>query len=441
MKKYFIIFIALLLAASTCAIYSTAVLHSRRDDITFTREVVAGDIAAAEGITVTLRNELNSRLGWDMTMKNGDENNTETLFEFTPYRFPYRHNYDYYGFQISSMSSYVSMGGNIDFEEEHADPYLSPLMHIWKDVASRAPAGMENYTETVAIADYFEYYPLYISFSTDLNVNETENAEKLFSDIFKIPVPEDHKITVSISKDSAGNAYEAESRAEKESAEYTINSTGAITEKGVWFSWEFSEHPMADMEGMPENGIWFFPLEPHESGKWFAPDVARTELLYPTDRRISFVCSSKDSSRILFITSDENGKNASLGVMDAATGNILQDIPFTDNYVPLGIEVEEDYIFISTDNSGFAVFSEENGIYTLEMCSEYMKNPHELAPYYYYSDTDFSNGKFVILCLSHRTLEKSFHLQVFDKTGILYHGSYTNDAPSYTDHCTVSFGE
>jgi len=39
------------------------------------------------------------------------------------------------------------------------------------------------------------------------------------------------------------------------------------------------------------------------------------------------------------------------------------------------------------------------------------------------------------------TLEKSFHLQVFDKTGILYHGSYTNDAPSYTDHCTVSFGE
>ncbi len=207
------------LAALSCGLLAGAQVELDRykDAVSITETVLAGDPAAAAGLTVTASTHCRQHLLWESRFPAGAMDALETRFSFssTPFReespFPY---IPYLSLDLFSGGFSSSAGIDFAGPDPYSEPMLSALSALFRDVASRAPAG-EEYTETVLLNDYYDFLPLSIDvpshFSSSHYADQTyqEQVLSLLKDYFRIPVPEDTRAEVTIGKDPRGAVHGA----------------------------------------------------------------------------------------------------------------------------------------------------------------------------------------------------------------------------------------
>ena len=257
------------LAAGHCALYA------RRDAVSLEESTLLGDVSAAEGARVDIHTQLMNRLFWDTQYTAGMQPTIRT--HYTHYWNEQPVTWDWEGEAL--RADFTGAAGPTSWEwEEEEDQY--GMQKPYNDVASRCPAGAENYTERVYLRDYYEYFPIYVSTADILPeggsyyLDGSKSVEMMMQDFlrsqFRFPVPEDLWWEISIGKDADGSVSSI-GTGETNDDYWTRFMTASVrTETGLFFT--LSPDKRADGTAPDfshctvERGLYFLPitLTPYE---------------------------------------------------------------------------------------------------------------------------------------------------------------------------------
>lgn len=306
-----------LLAALTLGTLAGAHLwvNAARDRMALRETVLAGDSAAGAGVTVTYRIQgLEGHLRWEMAFSPGGT--PETAFRFDPEKQapdmswafePYGElNYNLSTIGIQSYTGLVLPQSGAEF-----------LMTVAYEIQERTGAG-ETRTETLPMDSYRPYYPLLfqarwqgLSDSFDSSVNGN------LARYFRIPVPPEQTVEVSVTKDDSGAVTAVSARFSKDMP--ALWSESAVCAEGVYL---VAGAPAADgtdaLECPDGPGVHFVPCR-EDAYPWF--DLSGLRLFYPAEHALN-IRLSEDGSRLLLYTR-EAGKLV-LTVLDRGTGEALE---------------------------------------------------------------------------------------------------------------------
>lgn len=274
---------ALLLAAAlalSCAglVWASGSVGGRADDVVLTETLLAGDSTAAQGVTVDLTTMMDGQLRWqtrytagpaptahtDFTYIWKGKSTLETIFvknDISTDDYIGRMRMDFLGFQNFR---------NQDPQEEIG------LRQPLEDVASRCPAGAQDYRETVYVKDYYEELRFYVSQSGALPAGFSESyfdpdgegiqdaattLRELLQETFRLPVPEDAALEVTVSKSEDGAVTDWEGVPVGNALTPEVSSV--TTEEGVFFTFSaaYGEEPLDFSRSEMGRGVYFLPVE------------------------------------------------------------------------------------------------------------------------------------------------------------------------------------
>ena len=278
MKRTLILLLALLLAAAGLLTAGTVYLTDREDAIELTHTLIAGDPAAAAGITLTLpTGDQQGRTCWETTVDLGTEELApETKFTFYPngrhVQAQAKPSVEIY---TGSTSFGMSSNSNIDFAEYTGEGEMDPgramensmMVLPAADIAERTENG-ETRTETLRLADYYTYYPITVEMHLPnalgySRVYATWEECQALTDYFRMEVPEDLMVEVSVTKDEAGNVINIDSN-ETGEQRFWFRCDTVVLEDGVCLSItvesegvEMPDVPVSCRDGF---GVYFIPF-------------------------------------------------------------------------------------------------------------------------------------------------------------------------------------
>lgn len=336
-------------------------VYARREAVTAERQVLEGDPARAEGVTLEVRTTLDRHLFWETEITAGAETVSDTAYTFS-----YRERLPESLRQPDGI--YLDIWGNFgptDRDDEVEDQ--AGMEKPFNDVASRCPAGTTDYTETVHLRDYYETYPLFLqdsivdllpaaesySFVIEEGAEWPEQQlQELMRTYFPIPVPEDALLTISIGKDAKGNVQSCGSAGFEQLPDLTTFSV--VREGGVYFllSGSQGETPL-DTSLFPLGyGVYFLPVELESAGEDYGKDTYVVRLgdpvrVCPVDPAAAAQVSLWGGEEgELFLFSRQEG-TLTLTVLDG-TGAVLADFPVLEGAEtgPDRVWIREDYLVV-----------------------------------------------------------------------------------------------
>lgn len=215
MKRAMITLLLLLLIFSAFTWAAASDIYETRDKVKIYENTRLGNPAAADGLIISLVNTLNDHLFWTMsgTSKKG-KLDIETKYEFSRTQKIVSDENSYCGIKYNSALDPVKGFSKSEISS------LSGISLAYRELYDETPRGKREEKE-ILLKDYFDYYPLEAkfdfpedSFSIDTSYSYTgedfyftgsEDEKKIFNSNFKIPVPEDEKLIISIEKNSDGS--------------------------------------------------------------------------------------------------------------------------------------------------------------------------------------------------------------------------------------------
>lgn len=431
MKKYLII-LPLLLAASIGTLIGGHIwLNSARDQVELTEYVLDGDPAAA-GVTVTFRaRDAEGHLNWETTFTPGGAETAETAFAFSAKEQPLQSRArDTVSLYTFGSGGYLRSGRAFELED---DPYTPVL--AFRAVADRTPDGTER-TETVRLADYYEYYPIVLDVDKRYYWASISSLDNSFlGEYFRLKVPEDKQLEIMVRKDDGGNIVSLQYNQIGEREDW-VNSSGVITDRGIYMIAEsYNQDGISDnrLQCRDGSGVHFIPVRDLESEQqdgwsdWW--DVSKIRLFYPTgDARTLYLGVSPDESKLLLYTQENN--MLVLTILDAVTGEALQrlDLVECEGGFPNLERVEQNDLYFVMADSQFCLIAETGGRYQRVLTGE----TDIFSQYYYYLDNALVawDGKHMAIaaasyyCSFYNSYEHNILLGVWDQKGLLYLGGY-----------------
>lgn len=448
MKKW-VCFLALLAVASlTLLIAAHVSLYRQRDRVEIYQETLAGDPAAAEGITVTFHDRQSDQLFWDSAIPLGTaEPQAETDFRFclTPQR---------EGFAIRYAPS-IEFWGASGISDRQGDPAFDELWErMYGALAEDAPLGEER-TVTGRLRDYCDYLPLrIISLSSEpysVFVEDTENEAAAARELARYlnVVPSDDwtlEITYADYGDSQSSGAVTNLAPPRVLAQ--------ATEQGLYLCLRTDRPDMLQCrDGV---GLWFVPFRdtgrtvtcypgngaPPEKRPIVTLDVSRARVAYPYDpyeaEPLALERSEDGKDLLLYL---REGEDLVLLAVDAASGQVRQELTLAEDTAK-----GSDVFFVDAAPSGwiaalstgpFALVTEEAGRYALA-CSGVLEAPEGAEGYgrdfrwnMMLSDNcpralwDGERLTWVSLAAGIYNIHLGFYAAVFDRQGAMtYLGKY-----------------
>ena len=442
MKRTLILLLVLLLAAAGLLTAGAGYLTSTEDDIELTHHLVAGDPSAAAGITLTLPvGDQRSQTCWETTVDLGTEElKPETTFTF------YSGGKDWEGsiqpgaeIYTGSFSYGISASGSIDFADylgEGEDPsyrHDATLMVLPAvDVAERTENG-ETRTETVRLADYYDYYPM----TVELYLPDQEGRSHVYAtwadcqaltDYFGLRVPEDLMVEVSVTKDELGQVYNVETN-DTGNQRFWFDCQAIVVENGICMSISVESENI----DVPENlvacrdgfGLYFIPFSEelktdYEQGDPVF-DLENIRMFCPLAQGSSPLLLNREAERQVLLYAREDGA-LKLSVFDTDTWQCVQ----WESIVPMG---EEDTFSLLGNGDGFMVLyqadnifrvvEEENGVYTPALSGTWDRGEGYVDEWWYETACAYDGERLVISGITGNG-NGSLWVQVYDETGLTY---------------------
>ena len=455
MRKSLGAFMLIMVLFVSLSAVSFSKVNHEGTEVEIKENVLYGEKSAAEGLKVQIPVTNNSRLFWDTDYIVGENPTVETEFTF------YQNGHQEYsggsrdGFELMLYSGGGSSmsGGGMDLELNA--PYGMEKMFI--DVADRTAAG-EEHTEEVRFIDYYDYYP--ISGEVTLNGRiclgdrgmltgeealEEGNAMSYLVGQYKIPVPENCMVSITISKNSAGevtgynyNLMDGELG--------QVTSFSAVTPDTLYYAVdtrvESEDGSRIPVEGMEDwHGIYrmTYRVIKGDYNEYVEGDLEEIERVIPLDPEVIILemQAGDDGDEILLFTA-ENGMCV-LNVIDMETMEVQQKLelmPYEGSSVSRDvIEGENVLVWLLSDDTMAVITEQENGEYSLEFSTELSIETisQDMAKVYLSTDrmgVDYDGEKLAIVYpLGYYYYNKvsnscTFWLMVYDGDGLRYCGEY-----------------
>lgn len=447
MRKSLTILAALILAAAVVLSVGLHSISDARDQIVVTQTTLQGDLSAAEGLQVrTVLNE-DRQLYWSTDFAATAAERAETEFRYYQSRQdtgPEKLQLDA-TLEIAGLN--FGMGGVIHFDESEDYGIRYDRMRPAEDVASRTKPG-ESRTETLLLQDYYEYYPvsLHTNWLDQWSYDGFQRAQdEKFADYFRILLPEDKWVTVTVEKDDAGqvvniDCYEdwPEEVPPDYEAPYTFAYTVA-TEEAIYLLLSGNEDYSHVRGGF---GLYKIPVAEVSSwaGETFrfplqALDLDHIENIYPLDpaKKNCLQRGMDDEELLLF---EETDAGMLMHVMDLKTCQIRQTLEVALASNP-AVWFHEDLMIMADRNYGVEenwlwVFEKHDGLYTQWLdCPFYPLNDEGM--YYQNLTFAFDGEKLAMADFQITYCGASPRIAVYDKTGLLYAGDYAYSSDQMTE--------
>lgn len=350
MKKSLCLMAVLLLAAVLVIPTAFYLVNSEKENVVITEEVVFGNPHAADGLTLTWKTHWDGKLLWETAYQFGDKESGRTVstdFTYGSARERWQMPFD----ENVSIESFGGWGGSGRFVPED-----TPWPRIISAVAERTKAGEER-VEKVRFADYYEYYPIELSVGTRDGAHYDYGMDE-WMEYFRIPVPEDEWMTVTLEKDAEGHIVEINCDIEGGVGIYCV---GAFRGTEVFFTYYCEKYDGGYVHPEGAYGIFYMPIG--EFGEDAEPEVVceLAEAAVPVAMEI-------DGNTLFLVTREQ--EHFLLNVYELE-GNV----PVFRQSLELGESREEEQVywgrFRVADGGVFACWSDSSFVFVEEKDGQY----------------------------------------------------------------------
>lgn len=424
MRKILILFAVLLVLSVAILAAGQGRISAMGDDVTITETTVAGDPAAAEGLTVSLHPTYGSHLEWRTVFAAGADPEPKTQYHYSAKTLDdVRTGTPSVWMQIGGLNfSMSATGGEVDLEDDTDRMGFVAMLRPAADVAARTQPG-ETRTETVSLRDYYDYYSLYLDFYGGVD----QTGQAALSDYFRIPVQADVRVEVSIYKDEAGTVYQVECNTLDGGA--SAYGYGLFTEQGVFLGLGTEDGEsggtQADFSEIQGGyGIYFIPMEQ----EILATD--RIENIYPMDpdtEQYVTMEQSFDGTQLLLFTRERG--QLFLTVLDLETLETIQRLELPTAETPTIWQTEDLLVLrVYEESPRLLALPREDGVYRL-----WLNIPEFQFENVWYTEPSlsFDGGRLALAYFENKYNKVSFCLTVYDETGLTYAGRYAHNADAF----------
>ncbi len=350
-----LLLVAVFLAAG---FFITHSINEKKETIAIEDTTLYGDIAAADGLSVSYHASCASLLHWDTVYPIGTKNSTHSTFSYE------KKAETTVSDEQTDIGLHLNFGmstsGSFDLTSSDAASSYPVLPFL--DVAKRAASG-STYSEDVLLNDYYEYIPFSISCFGTLNSTllfadiPDENGESLFSRFFRLPFTKDQMVHIEITKDESGDINALSMNADDTATNNDIIFSSAFTDSNSFLAFPsiLSDKSLQDTTKMGgAYGIYTFLYTSADGIRSYdIPDdfdLAGLQIVTfctfdPAKTSITSLALNEDKS-VLFALAEESNSYV-VYCIDTKTGLVL-------NKIDLGLEHLEDISlsqFMITDNA------------------------------------------------------------------------------------------
>ena len=337
MKKVLAL-VAVLLIASVgifCAV--GAAVNKDKDTVVITENILYGDKSAAEGITIKNQSRYDRHLFWDTTYTIGEPAKCDTEFWFSAVEL-----------RRNNPRNHMEIALNIDIA--YGCDFNTPaeeqpgIERAYKELYDAAKPG-EELKRIIRLKDYYEYYPIGIEIDLpdtywhgfaheNLNWTEEHNDYKYawnaFNEFFKIPVPEDMIMEISISKGYNSNQATGIGSSFVDKDSYYMSTVSTYSDDKCFFTINnrTNDGKFVDTSLIPGGyGIYAFSYGGEAKKKYKTGiDADSLKMVYKLDEEavVEHLSMNTERTKLLLFTND--GKELVFTVIDVATMTALQKL-------------------------------------------------------------------------------------------------------------------
>lgn len=363
---------ALAALAVGLTVWAHGSVYAQRNAVEVEQTVLRGDPAKAEGVALELRTGWGQYLVWNTHITAGADLSLHTDYTYGPSA----------GIAYAGSSTpgelYVDVTGmDGPTEQENEVEDQRGMQKPYNDVASRCPAGTEEYTETVRLRDYYEVYPLYTPGSVFSLIPESMQSSRYVLDLgdpelqlqellrehFPIPVPEEATLTITIGKNAEGHVTHI-GRDYDGNWLWPFDTCSVVREGGVYFLFSSPRdgEPL-DTSLFPQGyGVYFLPVEliPTKTADGYDADAIRfgdPVRVCPVEPAVeyAYLCGGEEGPMYLFTRRDDT---LTLTVLDEAgapgqTLTVLEDLG-EDGWIG-NVCLREDFLLVCLKDDRFRV--------------------------------------------------------------------------------------
>lgn len=431
MRKSLILTLVLVVLSACGFGFAHAVVSAQEDKVVVTEQVVAGDPDVAAGVRVQMRTKCADHLLWETRYAVGAPEGTYSDFTFS--RGLIYDSDPYYGnIELHTFSGGSSYSGafNVDAEAEDVDENVPFGVKLFRAVAENTDPG-STHTEVLYVRDYYEYFPLDPYFYCPESLSDV--TEKLITEavtaFFRIPVPEDYRMNVTVKKEANGAICEM--GMEDFGHPGLSLWTNSVVLGGVcYFTVNMTDDngALLDTRDIP-GGTGIYRLS-------YGGEDVSLDTVFPFDPEATAydLHLSTDQSKLLLTTLEDD--TYYLTIIDRETMTALQKLPVMEGAGGInwwGTNYNDDFLAVMfSDETGdrFVVLSApETGDYAVALRGAVAENDPAwsldaamdfngetlaiAAQWWYWDDTG-----------TYMHMPRGFLLSVYDASGLRYAGQY-----------------
>lgn len=394
MKKALAISGIVLTAAWMAFFHMCCKIDDKKESVIILEEPIAGDPAAAEGITLQIDSGLDKEmvyLGWnaasdkvhllwntEYTIGSGEGAESEFRFSTRGFERERMEKEKYIScvfLQGFGSAYYVGADGRVSYEEISLESFLMPK--ILNAVAGRTASGEER-TESVMVRDYYEYYPIaefaiHGASVVDKTSTFDGNSYKYLSDFFRIP-PKNDMVEVTVAKDQSGNCVRVNLNVQKVGR---IPGASAFGEKGCYYVYCCMDEKGDYVDRGQNSGIFYIPYELKEHGAMIVVDwdqiqkvcqhpegMIPVKLLWEEEKEQLFLVARGEREFWLFVYQLEGEMPVLAGQISLTQGREgkLGEMEFPRFR---RISMEDGGLLLTWQDNTFAFLAEDQGQYRL----------------------------------------------------------------------------
>ncbi len=434
MDRYVCLFLALLLLAAGGFAAVTRELNAQSEDVTYSEHRAYGDPRALDGVSVTMDVSYDQRLHWRSTLA-ADSGACTAELSFSQIRAQEwkrpstrRDNAVYLFSGVSYTASAIAL-------EDLTEDYL--FAEIIKDVYSRTAPG-ETRTETVHLADYYEFYHLDFIYPSSAALENTQ----MLNDFFRFPVLPEETVTVTLMKSADGKIASLH-----QEDDFGLDMRSFFVDAGDCFYLAF--FPTVRYSYESGIGIWEektyaldFSRIPGGAGVYrLAVEgddrLLRIENIYPFGDDACQVVSldiSPDRQSLLLLC--ETDGVTELTVLGSGDGRMIDRFALSDHGELNGCFVHEDgylvtffdgsFVFLTPDGAGSYAPAVTSSLSLRTEDGATVDIPFERRNDEYTCDLAWDGERLVLALMNRGTSDCSYTIAVFDKSSMLYAGWFEN---------------
>lgn len=427
-------------------------VNAVRDQVVITEEVLFGDKADVEGLTIRADAALdNGHLNWNTTHTIGTHSSTVTEYFFSPEAPERSADYAPQGVRLNNHSEYMVD----DWQDAESAGELSGLALAYWELMQVAPDG-EEISRTIRLGDYCDYYSLGITvelpnyylddswgrYQSGVTEGQVENMKRLYAaleECLKIPVLPDETLEIHLTR--SGDHVYSWGSGSGAGERYNPWCLSAVTEDACYFAiYNYStENNLMDMSQLAGGfGIYRFPYRYSGENTVTMTEPDKLEMVYPLDEEsaLSWIDTTTDGSRLILVTREKNG-DFLLRIIDCSSMETLQEEVLYNEAecAPYTHDCRDDYIIIRTTEGGL-ILLEEVGDGTFERKLDLDLKEEEMLSYGFH--TTHWDGERLVMVYPLSYLDNQdndncgFGAAVYDESGVLFIGKYRSSLDTKT---------